>query len=57
MDTQRIRQLLDQRDAIDAELASCFTGNAKKEITCGKCKAIGHTARTCPQREYDTPQR
>jgi hypothetical protein len=54
LDTQRIRALLDKRDAIDEELATAFTGNPpKKEITCSKCQGKGHTARSCPQREYE----
>ena len=50
IDTARIRQLLDKRDEIDAELAAVLSG-VKKQITCSKCKDAGHTARTCPQRQ------
>lgn len=50
IDTTRIRQLLDKRDEIDAELAAALAG-AKKQITCSKCKETGHTARSCPQRQ------
>lgn len=49
MDTTKARELLNQRDAIDRELAELFTGSApKKPITCGHCKQEGHSARTCP---------
>ena len=49
IDTFRIRELLDKRDAIDQELAALFAGSAsKKPIVCGLCKEPGHTARTCP---------
>lgn len=54
MDTQRIRELLDQRDAIDDQIVALVAGTVpKKPVTCSKCKVEGHTARTCPQREYD----
>lgn len=56
LDTQRIRTLLDRRDEIDRELADQFAGVSKKAVTCSKCKVEGHTARTCPQKEYDTPK-
>ena len=50
-DTQRIRELLNKRDEIDAELAGIFAGIApKKAIKCGHCQLDGHTARTCPQK-------
>jgi hypothetical protein len=51
IDTQRIRDLIDKRDAIDAELASLIAGNvAKKQIKCGNCGQEGHTARKCPEK-------
>lgn len=51
IDTARIRELLNKRDEIDAELAAVFAGNApKKAITCSLCKTEGHSARTCPQK-------
>lgn len=50
LDTQKVRELLDRRDQIDAELQAMFaTGKEKKPIKCGKCGAEGHSARTCPQ--------
>jgi hypothetical protein len=54
LDTQKLRELCDQRDAIDAEIAQLVTGNPKKErksLTCSKCGSPDHTARTCPQKE------
>jgi hypothetical protein len=54
LDTQKLRELCDQRDAIDAEIAQVVTGNPKKDrksLTCSKCGSADHTARTCPQKE------
>lgn len=50
IDTSRIRDLLNKRDEIDAELAQIFTGQptSKKTVTCSICSQAGHTARTCP---------
>jgi hypothetical protein len=54
LDTQKLRELCDQRDAIDAEIAAVATGTTKKDrksLTCSKCGSPDHTARTCPQKE------
>lgn len=52
IDTARVRELLDQRDAIDRELLAIFSGQAaKKPIRCGECSEEGHSARTCPKRK------
>lgn len=51
IDTTRIRELLDQRDGIDAELAGIFGTKERKPIVCGSCGQSGHTARTCEQRK------
>lgn len=55
MDTQKLRELLDQRDHIDNEIANMVTGNgAKKErkpLTCSACGSDQHTARTCPTKQ------
>lgn len=51
MDTQRLRELLDQRDALDDEIIKIVTGNPKRErksLTCSACGSNDHTARTCP---------
>jgi hypothetical protein len=51
MDTQKLRELLDQRDAIDAEITGIVTGGEKKTRApqkCGHCGSEGHSARTCP---------
>lgn len=51
MDTQRIRNLLDQRDAIDAELKEIIGGTKERKTQrCGTCGKEGHTTRTCPER-------
>jgi hypothetical protein len=49
IDTQRIRSLLDKRDAIDEELKAALAGE-KKSITCSACNQQGHTARSCPNK-------
>lgn len=51
MDTNRLRHLLDKRDAIDREIQDAvISETVKKVITCSHCGLEGHTARTCPQR-------
>jgi hypothetical protein len=55
MDTARLRQLLDKRDAIDAEIQDAVNGGSpKKPIVCSACKAEGHTARTCTKKQNGT---
>jgi hypothetical protein len=54
LDTQKLRELCDQRDAIDAEIAAAVAGTTKKDrkpLTCSKCGSPDHTARTCTQKE------
>lgn len=52
MDTQRIRELLDQRDAIDKELRELVHGEVKerKPVRCSSCGEEGHNARACPKK-------
>jgi len=50
LDTQRIRELCDQRDAIDKELAGLFQPKERAPQKCGTCGEAGHTARTCSKR-------
>jgi hypothetical protein len=53
----RVKTLIAQREQIDAELATIFGGTApppRKQITCGKCGEIGHTARSCTKQEEAT---
>jgi hypothetical protein len=50
IDTARVRELLDKRDAIDAELAAIFLGKERKPLTCSICGGTDHTARKCPQK-------
>jgi hypothetical protein len=50
IDTKRMRDLLDQRDAIDQELVALVGGQGKKQVKCSRCSQEGHTARTCPQK-------
>jgi len=54
LDTQKLRELCDRRDDIDAEIAATVAGTIKKDrksLTCSKCGSANHTARTCPQKE------
>jgi hypothetical protein len=48
----RIRELVQEREEIDAELLSVLNITAtepkgRKQQTCSKCGKAGHTARTC----------
>ena len=53
-DIIRAKELIAQREDIDAELKGIFTGAEKsasrKPQKCGSCGEEGHSARTCPQR-------
>jgi len=47
----RIKELIEQKEAIDTELASLIAGApvmVRKPRTCKICGQEGHTARTCP---------
>jgi hypothetical protein len=47
----RIKQLIEQKEAIDSELESLIAGapvKVRKPKTCKICGEEGHTARTCP---------
>jgi len=51
LDTQKVRELLNKRDAIDEEMQAIFSGGKeRKAIKCGSCGEEGHSARTCPQK-------
>jgi hypothetical protein len=50
----RARDLIAERDRIDAELESIFCGavtKARAPQKCSKCGIEGHTARYCTQEE------
>ena len=52
MDTQKLRALLDKRDAIDAEIVEMVHGTStRKPQKCSVCGSTEHTARTCPERK------
>jgi len=52
IDTSHIRDLLNRRDEIDAELASLLSGTKeRKPQRCSLCQQEGHSARTCPQKD------
>lgn len=49
----RVKALIAQRETIDAELATLFSGAqtpARKPSTCKICGQEGHRARTCPNK-------
>ena len=50
IDIERAKELIAQREEIDAELAALFTGEKKKRSPqkCSSCDKEGHTARNCP---------
>lgn len=51
IDTTRVRDLLDKRDEIEAELKEIFTaGKERKVQKCSICQEEGHSARTCPKK-------
>jgi hypothetical protein len=52
IDIPRLKELIEKREAIDAEIASVASGNApaRKSATCSVCKSEGHTARNCPSK-------
>lgn len=59
MDTNRIRELCDARDKIDAELRALVNGEKERRPqSCKSCGAEGHNSRVCPKRPVspDTPR-
>jgi hypothetical protein len=52
IDIERAKDLIAQREEIDAELAGLFTGDKKKRSPqkCSSCDKEGHTARNCPNK-------
>lgn len=55
IDTQisRVKDLIDKREQIDAELSTILgvTAKARKPQRCSNCNEEGHSARTCPQQQ------
>jgi integrase len=52
VDTNRIRVLLDQRDALDKEITAAVSGDkARAPQRCGICHQEGHSSRTCPTKQ------
>ncbi len=53
MDIERLKTLIAQREAIDAEIVE-VVGGAKKESKtarlCSICQSADHSARKCPQK-------
>lgn len=46
----QVKDLIQKREDIDAELATIFGGTlrAKKTSRCSRCGGEGHNAKTCP---------
>jgi hypothetical protein len=58
MDIERMKDLIAQREAIDAELVALVTGTTKKErksLTCSLCGGHDHTARICTKKGDASP--
>ena len=52
----RVKQLIAQREQIDAELVALFAGaspSKRKIQTCSTCGQEGHSSRTCPQKPQE----
>lgn len=57
-DIARAKELIDQREEIDRQLAAIFgssPGKSRAVQRCSKCGKEGHTARTCADKEAGTP--
>jgi len=55
----RVKQLIAQRENIDAELATIFGGTAppkRRAVICSICNTEGHTARSCPSKPQEGQQ-
>lgn len=55
----RIKELIEQKTAIDSELESLIAGTpliVRKPKVCRTCGQAGHTARTCPTTATSEPQ-
>lgn len=50
---QRIKELIETKERVDAELEEMLGGTVKKErkpLTCSTCGSSEHTARKCDQK-------
>jgi hypothetical protein len=62
MDTQKLRELLDQRDILDQEIAAAViapeaaAARPRKPQKCSVCGGEDHTARNCPSKQLLSPQ-
>ena len=55
-DIAKAKELIEQREEIDRQLAAIFGGGAKARIQkCSRCGKEGHTARSCPEKENGEP--
>jgi hypothetical protein len=55
----RIKELIEQKEAIDSELEKLIAGmplTARKPKVCKTCGQEGHTARTCPTAAGISPE-
>jgi hypothetical protein len=59
LDIELIKELIAEREKIDAQLASLFTADvpratARKSQSCSHCGETGHTTRSCSKKS-ETP--
>ena len=57
MDVEKMKELIAEREAIDAQLVAIVTGipgKVRKTQQCSKCGQEGHSARTCIQKPLTT---
>jgi hypothetical protein len=55
----RIKELIEQKDAIHSELERLIAGAPLKQVkvrVCTNCGAEGHPARSCPQKQLSLSQ-
>jgi zinc knuckle protein len=53
---QRIKELIEQKERVDAELENLLGGaplKAGRARVCSVCNAEGHTARSCPTKSTE----
>lgn len=56
MDIEKLKKLIEQREAIDLEIAAVAGGTVRTRAPqkCSACGGEGHSARTCPTKQPGT---